>query len=77
MESIACSGALLGAMFTKLFWLYPCDEGKVATGGVNPGALFEGALDLLMVITAVMLYYEELQLALSMSTELHVKSNSK
>ena len=75
MESIACSGALLGAMFPKLFWLYPCDEGKVATGGVNPGALLEGALDLLMVITAVMLCHEELQLALS--TELHVKSNSK
>ena len=60
MESIACSGALLGAVFPKLFWLYPCDEGEGATGGVNPGALLEGALDLLMVITAVMLCHEEL-----------------
>ena len=52
MESIACSGALLGAVHPKLFWLYPFDEGEWATGGVNPGALLEGALDLLMVITA-------------------------
>ena len=56
MESIACNGALLGAVLPKLFWLYPCDEGEGATGGVNPGALLEGALDLLITVHSRVLH---------------------
>ena len=56
MESIACNGALLGAVLPKLFWLYPCDEGEWATGGVNPGALLEGALDLLITVHSRVLH---------------------